>query len=433
MKLDFIKWLRHSSPYINFHRGSTAVVMLPGIAIQNENFQNIVYDLALLRSLQIKVIVVFGALPQIQTRLGLSSATTFIDNKTMVTSAKDMATVVQTVGEVRIKIESLLSIGLPNSPMFGAKVRVVSGNFITSRPFGVINGIDHKFTGTVRKIDVEGIKLALDSNSLVVLPPLGISLTGEVFHVKYNDIAVRVAKDLAVDRLVAYTSDEGFRDLDDELHPEMSVLECKKQLDILEKNNITSQSLEACYKVCSNGLSRAHMVSYKQDGAILQELFTRQGSGTLVHSDNYKNIRTASLDDINGIISLIRPLEEKGLLVKRSREILEREVKNFYVVDFDGVIIACAALYVYSEGKAEIACLATHADHQGGGRAAQLIKKISVDAKSRGVKEVFVLTTQAGHWFVENGFCDSDLSWLPEEKKKLYNFQRNSKVYTREL
>lgn len=441
---DYVNWFRQSSPYINAHRDKTFVLMLPGAAMQDDNFAHIIHDIALLNSLGVRLVLVHGARPQIDARLQLQQQDSHFHQHWRVTPAEQMPGICQAVGEVRFAIEAALSTGLPNSPMHGADIQVVGGNFVTARPLGVIDGVDLQHTGRVRKIDCRALKAALDHDAIVVLSPLGYSPTGETFNLSFAEIATQVAIELRADKLIAFTARKGFRNRDAVLQRQLNLGECRRHLQQLAQQNDHSQSLQACYDACLKCVPRAHIISYAEDGALLRELFTRDGSGTLVHRDQYEVVRQANIEDVRSLLELIEPLEKQGALVRRSRELLESEIQRFTVVEKDGTIIACAALYPYcddgepylGEGQpltAELACVATHVDYQKGGRAALILETIEDEARRLGIQTLFALTTQAAHWFLEQGFLPATPEDLPAQKKNLYNLQRNSKVFLKQL
>lgn len=432
---DYVKWFRQSSPYINAHRGKTFVLMLPGAAMLDSNFANIIHDIALLNSLGVRLVLVHGARPQIDARLALEQQHSDFFQQWRITDALHVSSVTQAVGEVRFGIEAALSTGLPNSPMHGSHIRVVGGNFITAKPLGVIDGVDLQHTGKVRRVDSSALNQALDNDAIVVISPVGYSPTGELFNLCFADVATHIVSALQADKLIAFSSEAGFSDSHGELKRQLSLSECADQLQQLKDDHEKSQSLQACFDACQQGVPRAQIISYCENGALLQELFTRDGSGTLVHRDNYEFVRQATIDDVGGLLELIEPLERQGALVRRSRELLESEIEQFTVLEKDGAIIACAALYPFTSGTAlaELACVATHPDYQKGGRAARVLNAIEATAKSQGFTELFVLTTQTAHWFIEQGFAAASLERLPSEKQSLYNFQRNSKVFIKVL
>jgi len=430
---DYVNWFRQSSPYINAHRGKTFVVMLPGAAILDENFANIIHDIATLNSLGVRLVLVHGARPQIDARLKLGNHQSRFFRQWRVTDADEIGGVSQAIGEVRFSIEAALSTGLPNSPMHGAHIRVAGGNFITAKPMGVIDGVDLQHTGKVRRVDNQNLHQALDNQAIVVVSPLGYSPTGEIFNLCFAEVATEVANALQADKLIAFSSETGFFNREGELLRQLSLNECGEQLQHLKTDHEKSQSLQACYQACQYGIPRAQIISYRQDGALLQELFTRDGSGTLVHTDHYEYVRQATIDDVGGLLELIEPLEQQGALVRRSRELLEAEINQFTILEKDGAILACAALYPATDGSAELACVATHPNYQKGGRAGLVLEAIEAEARRKNLYEIFVLTTQTAHWFIERGFIAASLERLPAEKKSLYNFQRNSKIFVKTL
>ena len=432
---NYVSWFRHSSPYINKHRGTTVVVMLPGDCIDQPGFTNIVSDLTLLQSLGVRLVVVHGARPQIEKALADGNTSSKIHKGSRITSSADMPDVMRAVGATRIQLEALFTAGLPNSPMFGAKVRVRGGNFITAMPQGVIDGIDFQYTGKVRSVDTDTISELIRDNCIALLSPLGYSLTGEVFNLSFADVAVQTAIALKADKLIAYNDEGAICDDQSRLYRELTLLKCEKFL-VKQQNSQSNTyfSLKACHKACDGGVRRAHVISATEDGALLKELYTREGSGTMVHRDSYETIRRARIDDVVGILKLIQPLEKEGVLVKRSRELLENEIQYFTVMEKDNMIIGCAALYpMSSKDSGELACVAIHQDYRKGGLAAKLLVHIERQASRLNIKKLFALTTQTSHWFIEQGFEEGSPEHLPEEKQTLYNFKRNSKVLIKEI
>lgn len=432
---NFIQWFRDASPYINAHRGKTFVLMLPGQCIRDGDFPLIVNDIALLNSLGIRLVLVHGARPQIDAHLQASGESSRFHQGLRITETQHMEAVARAVGQVRLEIEAALSAGLPNSPMQGAHIDTLSGNFVTAMPQGVIDGVDLQHTGKVRRIDTQAIQAALDRGAVVLVSNLGFSLTGEIFNLSYNEVATRIATSLKADKLIAFTDSSGVINDRGELEREFSLRDCEH---FLREHNDDQQSilrlnLWACYQACRGGVPRAHLISYLQDGALLEEMFSRDGAGTMVHSDSYESLRQATIEDVGGILELLEPLERQGILVRRSRELLETEISRFWVIEKDGTIIACAALYPFGEDTAELACVATHGGYRDQGRGALLLKSIEQIARQRNIRKLFVLTTQTAHWFIEQGFQPDAIDSLPSQRQQLYNFQRNSKVFVKSL
>ena len=430
---DHVASFRQTSPYIKAYRGKTFVIMLPGAAVTHENFANIVHDIALLNHLGVRIVLVHGARQQVEQHLSEKSAGSEMVNGKRVTTPDILKEVIQAVGATRFTIEAAMSTGLPNSPMYKANIQVRGGNFVSAMPTGVIDGIDLQYTGKIRKIDIAGLDEMLYGGAIVLVSPLGYSATGETFNLSYTEVATDIAVELQADKIIAFTKTNGVLDDNGELLRQITLLQCEKLL-LRKELSDSHYSLKACHKACDQGVSRAQIISYAEDGALIKELFTRDGFGTMVHRDSYELIRRARIDDVGGILNLIAPLEEQGILVRRSRERLEQEIEHFTVMEIDGTIVSCAALYPFVQDNAgELACVATHAEYQKGGRAAKLLAHIEKQASKIKMSQLFVLTTQTEHWFLEQGFKPSTLEILPQERKRLYNYQRNSKIFVKAL
>jgi amino-acid N-acetyltransferase len=425
--LSMVDWFRHSAPYIHAHRGKTFVLMLPGDAVQASTFLNTVHDIALLNSLGVRLVVAVGARPQIDTAMANHQLTPLFHQGIRVTDTHALPSVIEAASAVRSHVEAALSTGLINSPMHGAQIRVLSGNFITAKPIGVRDGIDYHHTGEVRKVDSLAIEYALNSGAVVVIPCLGYSTSGEIFNLAIENVATEIAKTLKADKLIALIEEAGVLNKQGKLQREMKPATAA----VLKK---APTALRAASHAVLCGTQRAHLISYNTDGSLLRELFTREGCGTLIAHDSAELVREATVDDIGGILELIQPLEAEGALVRRSREMLEAEISNFTIIEHEGLIAACIALYPYRESKmAEVACVATHPLYLNHGRASLLLTHVEKQAKKQGIKRLFVLTTRTAHWFLEKGFAASSLGQLPSKKQQLYNYQRNSKIFIKTL
>ena len=433
---DYVNSLRHSSPYINAHRERTFVVMLPGESIAHENFGNTVHDLVLLHSLGVRLVLVFGSRPQIEARLNAKGLASHYHQDLRITDAATLSCVLDAVGQLRAAIEARLSMDIAASPMQGARLRVAGGNLVTARPLGVIDGVDYLHTGEVRRIDSKGIKRLLDDRSIVLLPPLGYSPTGETFNLACEDIATRTAIELQADKLVLFSAEQGLLDAEGVLIRELQAQHAEPHLQRFrtQVQHEQAELLHAAVQACRGGVPRCHIISYHLDGALLTEMFTRDGGGTLVDQGQFEQVREAQIDNVGGLLELIRPLEEQGVLVRRSRDLIEREITQFSIVERDGLIIACAALYPFPEhATGELACLAVHPDYRHGGHGDVLLARIEQRAQKSQLTSLFVLTTRTAHWFQERGFEPCTLEQLPSAKASLYNFQRNSKVFRKTL
>ena len=430
---EYVNWLRHASPYINAHRDCTFVVMLPGDGVEHPNFGNIVHDLVLLHSLGVRLVLVHGSRPQIEARLAARGLQPRYHRDLRVTDSATLECVIDAVGQLRIAIEARLSMDIAASPMQGSRLRVSSGNYVTARPIGVVDGVDYHHTGEVRRIDRKGINRQLDERNIVLLSPLGYSPTGEIFNLACEDVAMRAATDLAADKLILFSSQQGLLDDDGKLIRELRPQQVPAHVQRLG-SDYQGELLDAAAQACRGGVKRSHIVSYTGDGSLLTELFTRDGGGTMVDPEQFESLREANIEDVGGLIDLITPLEEQGILVRRSREVLEREIGQFSIVERDGTIIACAALYPIADSSCgELACLAVNPEYRHGGRGDELLERIEERAKAKGINTLFVLTTRTAHWFRERGFEPSSVERLPAARASLYNFQRNSKIFEKSI
>ena len=435
---QMINWFRNSAPYINAHRHKTFVLMIGGEALETDNFQHIINDIALLNSLGVKLVLVHGVRPQIQKQLDANGHKSDFYNDLRITDDKSLRLIKQAVGAVQIELQASLSMGLVNSPMQGASIRTVISNVVTAQPIGVKDGVDFYHAGKVRRIDVEGIKSQLSSGAIPIISPLGYSVTGEVFNLLAEEVATQVAIDIKADKLIGFCSNQGVLDADGNVISELLPDQAQVHIDAIEKElgqaSGTLRFLRASVAACKAGVTRCHLINYNQDGALLKELFTRDGTGSQIVKESYEQIRTATIDDIGGLLQLIEPLEKKGILVKRSRELLENEIEHFLIVERDGMVIGCAALYPFLDDKmGELACLVSHPKYRRAARADNLVEHVERKARLLGIESIFVLTTQSIHWFRERGFAFAEIDQLPTAKKELYNLKRNSKVLVKKI
>ena len=437
-KTELVEGFRHSVPYINTHRGKTFVIMLGGEAIEHENFSSIVNDIGLLHSLGIRLVVVYGARPQIDANLAAHHHEPLYHKNIRVTDAKTLELVKQAAGTLQLDITARLSMSLNNTPLQGAHINVVSGNFIIAQPLGVDDGVDYCHSGRIRRIDEDAIHRQLDSGAIVLMGPVAVSVTGESFNLTSEEIATQLAIKLKAEKMIGFCSSQGVTNDDGDIVSELFPNEAQARVEAQEEkgdyNSGTVRFLRGAVKACRSGVRRCHLISYQEDGALLQELFSRDGIGTQIVMESAEQIRRATINDIGGILELIRPLEQQGILVRRSREQLEMEIDKFTIIQRDNTTIACAALYPFPEEKiGEMACVAVHPDYRSSSRGEVLLERIAAQAKQSGLSKLFVLTTRSIHWFQERGFTPVDIDLLPESKKQLYNYQRKSKVLLADL
>ncbi len=431
--MSFVDWFRAAAPYIHAFRGKTFVIAFGGDAIEREDFVDLIHDVNLLNALGVRLVLVHGVRPQVEARLAARRLEIRYVRDLRVTDAEALACVKEAVGTVRIEIETLLSLGLPNTPMAGAEIRVAGGNFVIARPAGVVDGVDLMFTGEVRKVAAEAIRARLEAGEIVLLSPLGYSPTGEVFNLTLEDVATAAAIALAAEKLVFILDHGDTVDAKGRRLSRLTVRQAQRLVKELPEGDFRLY-LPHAIRACRQGVARAHLVSADVDGALLAELFTHEGVGCMVTRETVESLRPASIADVGGILSLIEPLEQAGILVQRPRELLEREIERFFVDELDGRLIGCVALYPFPEAQAgEMACLAVHPDYQGGGRGEALLAAVEQAAREAGLKRLFVLTTRTAHWFLERGFSQASPEDLPAPRKALYNWQRRSKVFVKPL
>jgi amino-acid N-acetyltransferase len=431
----FVEWFRGSSPYIHAHRGRTFVISFGGEAVMDAGFSNLVHDIALLHGLGIRLVLVHGARPQIEERLQARGVDIAYVDGLRITDDEALICVKEAAGSVRVEIEALLSMGLANSPMAGLRIRAASGNFVTAKPIGVRNGTDYCHTGEVRRVDAAGLEQRLQAGAIAIVPPLGYSPTGEVFNLSAADVAACVAIALGAEKLISLVESKGVTDSANKL---ITNIVPKQVDDLLQRRKRLPedlrQHLKASVDACRSGVKRVHILERKLNGALLKELFTRDGIGTLITAEPYEETRTASIDDVGGLLELIEPLEKRGVLVRRSRELLETEIDAFTLMERDGMAIACAALFPYPrESMAELACVVVHPDYRGSDRGDRLLDYMENKAHQQGIERLFILTTQTAHWFVERGFEKADLDNLPMRKLALYNYRRNAKLFIKKI
>ncbi|MGA8054816.1 MAG: amino-acid N-acetyltransferase [Burkholderiales bacterium] len=431
---EFVAWFRSVAPYFHAFRGRTFVVAFGGEVVADGKFVRLAHDLNLLHSAGIRVVVVHGSRPQIEAQLASRGGKSRYSQHLRITDAVALECVKEAVGLLRVEIDALLSQGLPNTPMAGAAINTVSGNFVTAQPLGVVEGVDYQYTGIVRKIDAPAIEGCLAAGNIVIVSPIGYSPTGEVFNLASEDVAVATAKALQAAKLV-YLTDDVVKNSKGRLLPDLSAQEADALL--ARGSHLTEDTrlyLAHAVEAVRAGVERAHVVSHNVDGSLLLELFTHAGSGSMITTDKLERLRPATIDDVGGLLQLIEPLEADGTLVRRSRELLEGEISRFMVVEHDRLIVGCGALYPFSKAKAgELACLAVRPEFRDHGHGEKLMLAIEDKARTAGMRKLFVLTTRTMHWFVERGFAESDVSALPEERKALYNYQRGSKVLVKKL
>ncbi|MDO8279163.1 MAG: amino-acid N-acetyltransferase [Burkholderiaceae bacterium] len=440
----FVPWFRSVAPYIHMHRGKTFVVGIAGEAIAAGKLQNLAQDLALIQSMGVKIVLVHGFRPQVNEQLKAKGHAARYSHGMRITDEIALDCAQEAAGQLRYEIEAAFSQGLPNTPMAGSTVRVISGNFITARPVGVVDGVDFQHSGLVRKVDTAGIKRTLDFGAMVLLSPFGFSPTGEAFNLTMEEVATSVAIALQADKLIFLTEIAGIRmdpsapeSEDNPIDTELPLAAAEKLLAALpnpQQPTDTAFYLQHCVKACKAGVERSHILPFALDGSLLLEIYVHDGIGTMIIDEKLESLREATPDDVAGILQLIEPFERDGTLVKRSRTEIERDADHYTIIEHDGVIFACAALYPYPEARtAEMAALTVSPQTQGQGDGERILKRVEQRARAMGLQSIFVLTTRTKHWFLKRGFVQADPDWLPEARRRLYNWDRKSLVLVKKL
>lgn len=415
--VNSVSFFREASPYIRQHQKRIFVIALPGEIMELENLRRIIQDIAIVSALGARIVLVHGSRPQIEARLASRQHPVSFHKGQRISDAEALLAAKESCGFLRIQLENLLSFALSQPGFSRNGLGVSSGNFVTARPIGVIDGIDFGYTGKVRRIHKEQIMAQLELDRIVLLSPLGYSPTGEAYNLPYEQLAVETAQTLAADKLLFID------DTPIELPGAMSLAEAKQNQ---QRHPLLPQIIDAL----ENQVGRVHLLNARQDGALLLELYTRQGVGSMIATNASESIRPAGIEDISGIMNIIRPLEQAGTLVKRSREQLELEINKFLVNVLDQQVIGCAALYDTGDDEVgELACMAVDPAYRSSNRGENLLKAVIAAARQQQKKRLMVLTTQTTDWFREHGFTAASVDDLPPHKKQLYNYKRNSKVF----
>jgi amino-acid N-acetyltransferase len=426
----YAQWFRDSTPYISMHRHKTFVVLLPGDAFGHPNLTNIVHDLALIHVLGVRLVIVHGAREEIDRRLPDGA----FHRGRRITSESDLPVLLGIFGEQRARLEALFSTGLPTSPLRETEISVIGGNFVTARPVGIVDGVDHLLTGRTRRVHADRLRNCLSADNIVLLSPLGYSPSGQVFNLAADELAADVALALEADKLIVFDREGALRNSAGERISVMTPAGLHAFLDD------AGDHLSSVLRASRGGIASCQIVSYSEDGAVLAELFTASGSGTQIRERTGSFIRPATAADVAGIVEVIRPLEDAGMLVRRSRDRLEEEIDHFMVAAMDDNVIGCCAVYPYGD-SAELACVAVHpsyrertlASQRGSTVGASLLAAAEDRARAVGANALFALTTQTRDWFLEQGFTDASTDELPAPKQAMYNYRRNARVMIKAL
>jgi len=426
-KFDFVwedvRVLREALPYITRFSGEVFVIKFGGETLDGHNFIQMLPDIALLRSVGIRIILVHGANPQIEAMSKVYGQKSEKRDGIRITDEMTMTIVQQASSSVTQKI--LATFSAMNKTRYNLKGFV--GNVVRAKPMGVVDGVDYQFTGKVDSIDADTLRKVLADDFVPVLPPLGVDSFGTVYNINADTLAVEVAVALQARKIIFLTNVDGVLE-NGQLIPELTPQQAR---ELLAKKDVVTggmiPKLEACITSCENGVRRAHLLNYNKEGVILLEVLSQHGLGTMINANPYKNIRKAILADVENILDLTKPLMEAGILLKRTWEEYEAGIHEFAVFEKDMLVFGCGALRVFRDRQsAEIYCVAMDEKVRDRGYATEIIEYLENQAREKGVNHLFALTQGTHEWFLQRGFACVSEKELPPDRP--YDPARKSKI-----
>jgi len=415
-QVDLIREVFH---YQSRFEGSTMVFKIDFPVTEDPGFPGLVKDLSLLAKTGFKVVIVPGAKEHIDTVLkqhNIDTSYTPIDDVSVrITTAQTVSYVEMAAFNVASRFMTFLS---------GSRVDAIIGNFVRARGLGVVNGIDTGHAGTVDKIYSDSLTRVLNLGMVPILPCIGWSPSGKPYNVPSDEIALAVSKKLGAIKLFIVTANEGLG---------ATRLTPQEAQNLINSSSPIERELKLALKASKAGVHRIHIVDGRNEGAVLKELYSNLGVGTMVYTDEYDSIRSFHSRDLPDILRLMEPLMQKGLLIRRNPEIIQQKKDDYSVLEIDGSIRACGALHDWGESQGEIAAVAIDSNYTDLGLGRKIVGFLIEKAKKTGFKRVFVLTTQSQDWFESLGFKEAKVDTLPEQKRKIYDQSRNSKVFALDL
>lgn len=420
--------LRGILQYIPQFRERTFIIEVDGAIVTDENFGNILLDVAVLRSLNIRVVLVHGAAAQIKT---LGEERNFKPSNLDGTGVTDADTLKLALTAANRLTHEILE-GLAANDL-----RAVCPNAIIAHPMGIIQGVDQQFTGKVERVDTELLQTLLNQGIIPVVPPLGFDGDGKTYRVNSDGVAVAVAEALKATKLIFITPQDGLL-YNGQIIRQMLVAELQK---LLQQNGggflpeVISKAQHAV-AACTAGVQRVHIINGRVDEGLLAEVFSNEGIGTLIYANEYQQIRAAKKKDVRAIQQLTKKAVESDELVKRTRLVIEKNLSDYYIFEIDKNPVACVALHVYPEqSKGELACLYVNSSHENQGIGRKLLQFIETKAKEMNLNELITLSTQAFTYFQsKGGFSEGTPDDLPPARREKYDHSgRNSKVLLKKL
>lgn len=420
--------LRGILQYIPQFREKTFILAIDGAIVTDESFATLLLDVAVLRSLNIRVVLVHGASAQIRE---LAEAQKVTPSNLDGTGVTDDATLKLALTAANRLTHEILE-GLSTSDLRGANTNVV-----IAHPMGIIQGVDHQFTGKVERVDTELLQSLLAQGVVPVIPPLGFDGDGRTYRLNSDGVAVAVAVALKAVKLIFITAQDGIT-VQGRLIRQIPVSDLESILALQKSDIAPEQISKAVHAVdaCKAGIPRVHVINGKVDEGLLAEVFSNEGVGTLVYANDYQQIRRAIKKDIRAIQSLTRKAVESDELIKRTRAVIEKNLGDYFIFEIDKNPVACVALHVYPEQKrGELACLYVSSLHENRGIGRKLIAFVETKAREMGLNELITLSTQAFTYFQsKGGFAEGTPDDLPPGRREKYDQSgRNSKVLVKKL
>jgi amino-acid N-acetyltransferase len=420
--------LREILRYVPRFRDKVFVIAVDGAIVEDDNFNNLLLDIALLRSLRILVVLVHGAGHQIRQLAEQTGQTPSNIDGTGVTDAATLQLALSAANRVTHEILE----GLSANDLRGAY-----GNALVAHPAGILQGVDHQFTGRVERVDYALLLALLENDIVPVIPPLGCDGEGHTYRLNSDAVAVEVARALRAVKLIYLAPMPGISRAG-ELLRQLTIDEAENVLK-KQRSQVSPPSLsklEQAVRAARGDVPRVHIIDGRVEEGLLAEVFSNEGIGTLVHANEYQAIRRAQKKDVRAIHTLIREGTENDELLRRSRAEIERQVEDYYVFEVDRNPVACVAVHFYpEEQKAEMACLCVDAKYENQGIGAKLMQYVEVQAKAGGAAALFCLSTQAVNYFVQKGgFRLGSADELPAGRRERYERSgRRSRILSKEL
>ena len=420
--------LRGILQYIPQFRERTFIINVDGAIVTDENFANILVDIAVLRSLSIRVVLVHGASAQIKA---LAAAQGLTPSNLDGTGVTDEATLQLALTAANRLTHEILE-GLCANDL-----RAACTNAVIAHPLGILHGVDHLFTGKVERVDIEMLQELLDHGIVPVLPPLGFDGEGKTYRVNSDGVALAVAEALKATKLMFITTQDGIR-VGNRVIRQMPVSDLESVL-ALQKTDIHPDTLSKAIHAaaaCKAGVPRVHVINGSVEEGLLAEVFTNEGVGTLIYGNEFQQIRRALKKDVRSIVNLTKGSVESEELVKRTRTTIEKHLSDYFLFEIDRNPVACVALHVYPEqGKGELAYLYVSPAHENQGIGRKLVQFVENKAREMGLHELIALSTQAFTYFQsKGGFVEGTPDDLPPARREKYDQSgRNSKVLVKKL